>query len=60
MSAHDKVATASSASMVDEEGFFGKAPVVKPTVSGSKGANAALTSLIAALVSLGLINDTTT
>lgn len=33
--------------------------VAKPTVTGSKGANAALTSLIAALVSLGLITDTT-
>ena len=31
-----------------------------PTVTGSKGGNAALTSLIAALVSLGLITDETT
>ena len=31
-----------------------------PVVSGSKGGNAALTSLISALVSLGLITDRTT
>ena len=41
-------------------GFFGKSPpVVKPTVTGSKGSNAALTSLMAALVSLGLVTDST-
>jgi len=31
----------------------------KPTVTGSKGANAALTSLMAALVTLGLVTDST-
>ena len=41
-------------------GFYSATPVSKPTVSGSKGANAALTSLMAALVSLGLVTDTTT
>jgi hypothetical protein len=44
----------------DRIGFFGTTPVEKQTVSGSKGANAALTSLIAALVAHGLITDTTT
>jgi hypothetical protein len=44
----------------DKLGFFNAAPIVKPTVSGSKGANAALTSLITALKNLGLITDTTT
>ena len=39
--------------------FFGGTPVVKPTVTGSKGANAALTSLMTALVALGLVIDTT-
>ncbi len=39
--------------------FYGAVPVVKPTVTGAKGANAALTSLIAALVAQGLIIDTT-
>ena len=39
--------------------FYGATPVAKITVTGSKGANAALTSLMAALVSLGLVIDTT-
>lgn len=41
-------------------GFFGSAGTTKPTVSGSKGANAALTSLMTALSGLGLVTDTTT
>lgn len=46
-------------------GFFGETPVAKPTVTGSKTATdgnpvAALTSLLAALASLGLITDSTT
>jgi hypothetical protein len=41
-------------------GFFGGSPAGKPTVTGAKGGNAALTSLISALVALGLITDTTT
>lgn len=41
-------------------GFYGANPVAKPTVTGAKGGNAALTSLIAALVSMGQITDTTT
>jgi hypothetical protein len=40
--------------------FFGVAPIVKPTVTGAKGSNVALGSLIAGLVSLGLSADTTT
>ena len=38
-------------------GFYGATAVVKPTVTGSKSANAALASLVSALVSLGLIID---
>lgn len=41
-------------------GFFGAAAVVKPTVTGSKGANAALASLLTALSGLGLVTDSTT
>jgi hypothetical protein len=41
-------------------GFFGGTPAAKPTVSGSKGANAALGSLMTALSALGLVTDTTT
>ncbi|GGQ48878.1 hypothetical protein [Streptomyces asoensis] len=40
-------------------GFFGAAAVAKPTVTGSRGGNAALGSLISALASLGLITDGT-
>ncbi len=40
-------------------GFYGAVPAVKQTVTGSKGANAALTSLMAALVAMGLVIDTT-
>jgi hypothetical protein len=42
-------------------GAFGTTPPdAKPTVSGSKGANAALASLMTALVALGLVTDSTT
>lgn len=37
--------------------FYGATPVVKPTVTGSRGANAALQSLLSALATLGLITD---
>lgn len=40
-------------------GFYGHAPATKQTVTGSKGANAALTSLMAALVALGFVTDST-
>ena len=41
-------------------GFFDAEAITKPTVSGSDGGNDALKSLISALTSLGLINDSTT
>lgn len=41
-------------------GFFGAAPVARQTVSGAKGGNAALASLITALANLGIITDNTT
>jgi hypothetical protein len=41
-------------------GVFGATPVVKPTVTGSRGGNAALASLLAAGASLGLWTDSTT
>jgi hypothetical protein len=66
-------ADATRATMTDEDGnpayesgigattvgFYDATPVTKPTVTGSKGGNAALASLIAALASQGLITDTT-
>lgn len=41
-------------------GFFAATPVAKPTVTGAKGGNAALTSLCTALANLGLITNSTT
>lgn len=41
-------------------GFYGTTPVSKPTVTGSKGGNAALDSLVQALATLGLITNSTT
>jgi hypothetical protein len=41
-------------------GFFGAGGAAKQTVSGAKGSNAALGSLITALVAMGLVTDTTT
>jgi hypothetical protein len=38
-------------------GFFSTTPIAKPTVSGSRGGNAALQSLLTALANLGLITD---
>lgn len=41
-------------------GFLGAGAVSRPTVTGSRGGNAALASLLAALTSLGLVTDSTT
>jgi hypothetical protein len=41
-------------------GFNGTAAVAKPTVSGAKGSNAALASLMTALAAYGLVTDSTT
>jgi len=49
-----------SAAFTGDVGFFGTAPAAVQDVSGARGANAALTSLIAALVAYGLITDSTT
>lgn len=40
-------------------GFYDTAPAAKPTVTGSRGGNAALASLLTALAGLGLITDST-
>ena len=44
-------------SSTDKIGFYNATTVVKPTVTGSKGANEALTSLLTALANLGLLTD---
>ena len=41
-------------------GFLGATPAARQTVTGSRGGNAALTSLLTGLASLGLIEDLTT
>ena len=41
-------------------GFLGAAAVTRPNVTGSRGGNAALASLLTALGNLGLITDSTT
>ncbi|HZS14881.1 MAG TPA: hypothetical protein VFC09_09810 [Candidatus Dormibacteraeota bacterium] len=41
-------------------GFFGAAEQTKQTVTGSKGGNAALASLMTALAAYGIVTDTTT
>lgn len=40
-------------------GFFSATPVAKPTVTGSRGGNAALASLLTGLAGLGLVTDST-
>lgn len=45
---------------VDAVGFANNAPITQPGVSGSRGGNAALASLLTALESYGLIADNTT
>jgi len=45
---------------INRAGFFNNAPLAtKPTVTGSRGGNAALASLLSALASYGLITDGT-
>jgi hypothetical protein len=41
-------------------GVNGSGPIAKPTVSGSRGGNAALASLLTAMANYGLITDSTT
>jgi len=41
-------------------GFFDTTPIVKPTITGAKGGNAALGSLLTQLSALGLVTDSTT
>ena len=46
--------------VIGNVGFNNTAPVAKPTVTGSRGGNAALASLLTALASYGLVTDTST
>lgn len=49
-----------SATFHGNVGFNGTAAIAKPTITGSRGGNAALASLLTALVNYGLITDSTT
>jgi hypothetical protein len=59
-SAPDTLKTDDSLAVGGNVGFRGSAPAAKPVVSGSRGGNAALASLITALAGQGLITDSTT
>lgn len=41
------------------EAFFDKQPTAKPVVTGSRATTAVATSMLAALVQLGLVTDST-
>lgn len=43
-----------------KQGWWGATPITRPTVTGAKGGNAALTSLLSQLAAAGLITDSTT
>lgn len=43
-----------------ELGFYGATPITVPAITGAKAGNTALTSVIAQLVALGLVTDSTT
>lgn len=65
LGAHDSTGTMREGLRVESSGaaplvgFYGGAAVSKPTVSGSRGGNAALASLITALANMGLLTDST-
>lgn len=44
---------------VESEGFYGADPIDKPSVTGAKAGNAALTSLLTQLAAMGLIDNNT-
>lgn len=44
----------------DNVGFYGTNPIAKPTVTGAKGGNVALASVLTTLAALGLVTDSTT
>jgi len=40
-------------------GFYGTAPVVRPTLTGSVSSNACVSTIVAALSTLGLVTNST-
>ena len=47
----------SGSSRFQTVGFNNTTPIAKPTVTGAKGSNAALASLLTALAAYGLVTD---
>lgn len=58
--ANSHAAVAGNLAIAGNVGFYGTASVAKPTVTGSRGGNAALASLLTALASQGLLTDSST
>lgn len=56
-STFDEALAWSSSGSAPTLGFYGAAPAAKPTVTGSRGANAALADLLTELATLGLLTD---
>jgi len=52
-----ELTTTAAVTIGGDVGFYGHASAAKPTVTGLKGGNAALDSLLTALAGLGLITD---
>ena len=59
-SAANVLKTDDALSIAGNVGFYGTTPAAKPTVTGSRTDGTALTSLLTALATLGLITDSTT
>ena len=55
----DNVLNISGSGALGALGFYETAPQAKPTITGSRGSNAALASLLTALATLGLVTDST-
>ena len=60
LQAAGSITVAGALSVTGNVGFFGTTATTKPTVTGSKGSNAALASLLTALANVGLVTDSTT
>lgn len=55
-----QVDTSGNLQISQNVGFHGNTPQARPTITGSKGGNAALQSLLGALAAYGLVTDATT
>lgn len=60
ISANATMEVGPSTKFASTTGFNNTAPIAKPTVTGSRGGNAALASLLTALANYGLVTDSST